>query len=67
MAEEGPDGGEVGVNTPSSRSLSNMRMVPSAKDARKSVDDCGTQRTQVQGEEVMQPWGTELASTEHAF
>lgn len=47
--------GSCGVNVPSSRSLSYTIMVPSAWDTRNSVEEDGTQRTEVQGELDIEP------------
>jgi hypothetical protein len=47
--------GSCALKRPSSRSLSNTMIVPSAYAARKSVGLEGTQRTAVQGWDVMPP------------
>lgn len=57
--------GSLGVNNPSSRSLSYTMTVPSAWDAKNTVLEDGTHRTAVQGEDEMQPFiGLRKVATE---
>lgn len=56
--------GSRGVKVPSSRSLSYTIIVPSAWETRKRVEEDGTHRTDVQGDEDMQPCNTVLGRSE---